>query len=842
MDLPYWLSASLTPLPGLLLVYAGLGIPWALVVLPRSAWSSRACVATIACATGPLLLTILMLPLGMAGALQLEPVLAGVVALLLAGLLLTWRKSRRPAPAVLHAPPLTGTEKLLLLLIGLGLLPRLLSIASWPFTAYDALWVFGHEARLYTLTGAIPAHIGYYPQFLPLQYTFAQLLAGGVDDHAARAVLFFTHTGCALAVYLSGARLFSRRVGIFTAALWVLYPHTGEWARFGDLEIVLTMLFTLAATFFLQAWTDARHRRRHALIAGLLLGCALWTKPTAGAFVWGVLVLLIIELWRVRCDWRAFRPRFTVALLTGLACLPHGTVWYLRNLALGHNAVDFPDAVWLERAARSGAEFGWPLLGLLCLLLASGRASYADRLQARQTVTGLVLLLVALLPTILGQLNIEALQPFFPQRRLHYLEWALLLASALLLWRALRPLLPAAGLQRAAVAKCAWALALALPWFVTWFWSYSYHFRLSFAIVPLLILPCAISLAHWLNPERLRRWSRPRRALAATALCVVALPGITSTLRDPIVGSDWLQPGYFSDDTAKYTSGNIALMRLVNRLQIYQREHPEEPLVVAAPGVRRLPFFFPLADIRVDEHPTRLQELESVRFYVDSIPENPLMWDENAPGSNQVLGALSLARIGPGHPIRFAWQRDDGNFSYTLYELHLERRFEAPANAHDPPQAVTIGDVARYRGHDLNDSTFWPGRPLSVTIYWEVLAAAERDLSIFVHLRDADGNLVANRDGPVSQSGNRRFYSTLVWEAGEFIRDERQLRLPQEREYSSGESLELWIGLYDWRSGERLPVMIGGEYAGSHAPDRPVNPAPRRTRRYLRTLVLFRTF
>ncbi len=814
MELPYWLSASLTPLPGLLLVFAGLGIPWALLVLPRAAWSSRASVAALALAFGPLLLTLWLLPLGMAGALRLGPVLAGVFVLLLAGLLLAWRKSRQPAPAASPSPPLTGTEKLLLLLIALALLPRLLSIAYWPFTAYDALWVFGHQARLYTLTGAIPAHIGYYPQFLPLQYTFAQLLAGGVDDHAARAVLFFTHAGCALAVYLLGARLFSRRVGIFAAALWALYPHTGAWARFGDLEIVLTMLFTLAATFFLQAWTDVRHRQRHALIAGLLLGCALWTKPTAGAFVWGVLLLLLIELWRVRLDWRAFRPRFNVALLTGLACLPHGAVWYLRNLALGHNAIDFPDVIWLDRAARSGAEFGWPLLALICLLLALGRAPWADRRRLRQALIGLLLLLAALLPTLPGQLNIAALQPFFPQRHLHALEWALLLAAILLLWRALKSLLPAAGQQRAPIAKCAWALALALPWFVTWFWSYSYHYRLSFAIVPLLILPCALSLAHWLNPARLRHWSRHWRALSAAALCVLALPGLTSTLRDPTVGSDWLQPGHFSDDVAKYTSGNLALMRLVNRLQNYRRDHPQEPLVLVAPGVRRLPFFFPQADIRVAENPTRLQQLAGVRFYVDSIPENPLLWDEHAPGSNQILGALSLARIGPGHPIRYAWTRDDGNFSYTLYELHLERRFDAPANANDPPQAVTFGAVARYRGHDLDVSSIWPGRPLSLTLYWEALAAAERDLSIFVHLRDADGNLVANQDGPVRHIGDRRYYSTLVWEPGVFIRDERQLRLPPEWHYESDEDLELWIGLYDWRSGERLPVSIGGQPSG----------------------------
>ena len=814
MDLPYWLSDSLTPLPGLLLAYAGLGIPWALVVLPRSAWSSRASVAAIACVAGPLLLTLWMLPLGMAGALQLEPVLAGVVALLLAGLLLAWRKGRRPSPAALQSPPLSGTEKFLLLLIGLALLPRLLSIAYWPFTAYDALWVFGQAARLYTLTGSIPAQIGYYPQFLPLQFTFAQLLAGGVDDHAARAVLSFTHAGCALAVYLAGARLFSRRVGIFAAALWALYPHTGEWARFGDLEIVLTMLFTLAATFFLQAWTDLNHRRRHALIAGLLLGCALWTKPTAGALVWGVLLLLLIELWRVRCNWRAFRPRLSVALLTGLASLPHGAVWYLRNLALGHNAIDFPDAFWLERAARSGAEFGWPLLGLLCLLLALGRAPYASRTQARHMIVGLALLLAALLPTIFGQLNITALQPLLPPRRMQALEWAMLAAGALLLWRSLRPLLPAAGPQRNTIAKCGWALAMALPWFVTWLWSYSYHYRLSFAIVPLLILPCALCLAHWLSCERAQRWPGSRRALSAAALCVIALPGITSTLRDPVVGSDWLQPGHFSNDAAKYTSGNIALMRMVNRLQIYAREHPEEPLVVAAPGVKRLPFFFPLGDIRVYESPTRLQELEDVRFYVDSIPENPLKWDENAPGSNQILGALSLARIGPGNALRFAWQRDDGNFSYTLYELNLERRFETPVGAQNTPQSVDFGGFARYRGHEIHSNRLWPGRQITFSIYWEAVNEAEQDYSIFLHLRDAQGNLITNSDGPVGLDENRRFYSTLVWEPGEFIRDERQLRVPEDREYDLGEGYALWIGIYDWRSGERLPVTIDDEPAG----------------------------
>ena len=168
----------------------------------------------------------------------------------------------------------------------------------------------------------------------------------------------------------------------------------------------------------------------------------------------------------------------------------------------------------------------------------------------------------------------------------------------------------------------------------------------------------------------------------------------------------------------------------------------------------------------------------------------------------------------PGNTLRFAWQRDDGNFSYTLYELNLERRFETPDRAPNSPQSVDFGGFARYRGHEIRSNRLWPGRQITFSIYWEVVNEAEQDYSIFLHLRDAQGNLITSSDGPVGLDENRRFYSTLVWEPGEFIRDERQLRVPEDHEYDLGEGYALWIGIYDWRSGERLPVTIDDEPAG----------------------------
>jgi len=813
MFLPDWILSTLAALPSLLWVYIGLGLPWALVMLPRRDWRDRAALLLLAFALGPLLLTAWMFALGTLSAtsggpplLRLDLILAGTVVLAMIGAGLAWREAQTPPPSPLDgargkesrvASHLAFDEKLLIGLIVAALALRFVSIAFWPFTAYDALWVFGYEGRLHTLLGEIPHSIDYYPQFMPLQYAYAQLAIGGINDHAARAVIIFTHVGSILAVYTLGARLFSRRVGVIAAALWALYPHVGEWARFGDLEIPVTFLFTGTAAFFLMAWTQPEQRRRYALIAGVLFGGAMWVKPTAGAFIWGVLLLLAVDLVRVRFDWRAWRPRFEVALITGLACIPLGAVWYVRNVLLGHNAIDFPTDFWLTQAMRSGREFGWPLLALLTLL-AYLYFGPAQRRPDARGVIGLALVLAGLLPTILDP------------RRLGLIEWVLLAAGAAVLYRTLKPL--HTNIPR--LPTIAWALLLALPYFVTWFYSYSYHYRLSFTIVPLLLLPTAAILGCWLTAERIARWARPARVIYGAAIALIALPGVVSTLYDGSAGWNWLWNGELTDDFSKYRSGNAALMWVVDGLQKYIDEHPGEELVVAAPGVERLPFFFPLADIRVDDAPTRWSQLEGVTYFIDSSPEGRGAYDGIPLHENQVISGLSLAGSTIDNVVRKAWWHDDGFFNYEVYELHLDRRFENPAAIHDPPQPVIFGDFVRFRGHGIGADTFWPGRPVYLQLYWEVLAEADADYTIYVHLRDADGSLQATWDGPVSHSGDGRYYSTLVWEPGEFIRDERRLRLSEDNPPPVGEDYTLVIGFYDLQTNERLPVTIGGEPAG----------------------------
>ena len=814
--MPYWITDSLAGIPAFLWIYAGLGGLWSLAILPRAEWRHRIQVIALAFALGPMLLTAWMLLLGLAGMVTqtrtLTPfsVLGGTVVLALLGLAFAWRKLRQP-PASASPPirPLLSDERLLITLIVAALIVRWFVVAYWPFTAYDALWVYGYEGRLYALLGYIPKTIGYYPQFLALQYTYAQL--GGINDHMARVVLPFLHIGSILAIYVLGSRLINRRTGIVAAAIWALYPHVGEWSRAGDLEIPLAFAFTLAAAFFLLAWTGHQPRRRYALIAGVLLGVGLWIKPTMGAFLLGMALLVLLELLRVRCDWRQAKPRLEVALLTGLAALPLGGVWYLRNLLLGLPPLVFPPAFWQTLAQRSGGEFGWPLAALIAWAIYL-RWRY-PRYDWRLGALGLMLVLVALVPTILP--NLQFLHLTTPLRPMSLIEFMLLAAGIVVLAITVRRMAHDLWEDelRVTAATVGWGLVLALPYFVTWFLSYSYHYRLSFAVVPLMILPLATILARLFTPERMGVGVRRLAYLAVIVL--LAYPGVIAAINDPNEGGDYLWSNRYPDDTSRYRSGNAALMNVVDGLQVWVDQHPGEKLTVAAPGVDRLPFFFPLQNIRIEPAPTTLDQLEDADYFVYGKPEGIGSYEalNIPPLQNQVVSALNRHDI-----ARRAWGMDDGIFKYDVYELHVADRWVEPHPAGVPTQDVVFGDgLVRYLGYDIGGLDLWPGRGVIAHFYYQVLKPLPEDYTIYIHLRDQNDQLIATWDGPVGRgplvSGTEGYYSTLVWQPGEYISDERRIQLPVGVN-PVGSGYRLVIGIYNGATGERLPVTLDGQPGG----------------------------
>ena len=95
-----------------------------------------------------------------------------------------------------------------------------------------------------------------------------------------------------------------------------------------------------------------------------------------------------------------------------------------------------------------------------------------------------------------------------------------------------------------------------------------------------------------------------------------------------------------------------------------------------------------------------------------------------------------------------------------------------------------------------------PGGEILLTLRWESLRAVEQNFNVFVHLLNAQGEKVAQRDGqPVLWQR-----PTSSWQPGEEIVDRYGLLLPADLPAGS---YTLSVGLYDPATGARLPISAG---------------------------------
>ncbi|MDM8520638.1 glycosyltransferase family 39 protein [Anaerolineales bacterium HSG6] len=87
---------------------------------------------------------------------------------------------------------------------------------------------------------------------------------------------------------------------------------------------------------------------------------------------------------------------------------------------------------------------------------------------------------------------------------------------------------------------------------------------------------------------------------------------------------------------------------------------------------------------------------------------------------------------------------------------------------------------------------------LEYDFYWQAVQSPPADYTMFLHVRDAAGNVIAQKDQPPTAG----VYPTGLWDTGEIIHD--QLTLPLEN-LPLGD-YEVLIGLYDFKTGQRLMV------------------------------------
>ncbi|MEK7325192.1 MAG: hypothetical protein AAB217_08070, partial [Chloroflexota bacterium] len=106
-----------------------------------------------------------------------------------------------------------------------------------------------------------------------------------------------------------------------------------------------------------------------------------------------------------------------------------------------------------------------------------------------------------------------------------------------------------------------------------------------------------------------------------------------------------------------------------------------------------------------------------------------------------------------------------------------------------------------------------PGVPYWVTVYWQASGPLDRDYKTLVQVIDTNGQKWAQGDHTAGETGFQ-YYQSSRWENGDILRDEFLIIPPDDLPVPF--AAQIWIGLYDPDTGERLPAFLPD---GSPAPD-----------------------
>jgi len=118
---------------------------------------------------------------------------------------------------------------------------------------------------------------------------------------------------------------------------------------------------------------------------------------------------------------------------------------------------------------------------------------------------------------------------------------------------------------------------------------------------------------------------------------------------------------------------------------------------------------------------------------------------------------------------------------------------------------VRLGDRIELAAYRLSEDVLNPGEILRLTLYWQALGQMDQDYTVFTHLVDSSNCIWAQHDSQ-PQGGQ---HPTSQWVEGEVVVDEHELILADN--VLPGE-YQIEVGMYDWRSRERLAVSEGGQW------------------------------
>ncbi len=137
-----------------------------------------------------------------------------------------------------------------------------------------------------------------------------------------------------------------------------------------------------------------------------------------------------------------------------------------------------------------------------------------------------------------------------------------------------------------------------------------------------------------------------------------------------------------------------------------------------------------------------------------------------------------------------------GDARFVMYAVPA-----APAEAMETETNWQFGEAITLQGYTVGAETALPGDVIPMTLFWQTAVPLERRYKVFLHLLDANGQVVAQRD---SEPGGGLVLTT-TWPPGETIVDNHGLFLPPDLPAGT---YTLSLGLYDIADpAARLPIQ-----------------------------------
>jgi mannosyltransferase len=144
-----------------------------------------------------------------------------------------------------------------------------------------------------------------------------------------------------------------------------------------------------------------------------------------------------------------------------------------------------------------------------------------------------------------------------------------------------------------------------------------------------------------------------------------------------------------------------------------------------------------------------------------------------------------------------------GNVRLAIYAVPQA----GPATEIAHPLSASLDDKVMLLGYSFPSKEAYAGDILQLTLFWQALTALDERYVVFIHVLDADGHIVGQRD---TEPGGGAMLTT-TWQPGQTIADNYGVLISHGT--PPGE-YRVQVGMYALDSGTRLPIRQVGQSPG----------------------------